>query len=350
MLEINNPYNFNCLFHNDRRPSASIYIHQSGHYLYKCHSASCGKCYNILNIVEKLGGFKSRQKAHKFIREIFNIEFEETEFQKEQKALLMDNVLFLTNGEYREQCPTSYKNTSWNIEYLIKLHELAMNNVKNENLTDEEGSVAFFASTAYLCKELQLSPNSLTKISNKNALLAYHKLLNKLDENEIPEKMNERRKAISANNGNKNIKNINVFSIPSYTTDKIEEIEQQGIKWKENKYTMKGISREMFFRSEGKEVANWLYPQYKKVTENGQVVDRTTSVTSDERTHNIIKVMFHYIENKGYVTEKDVVYGLSNLYRYITTEEQIKKSLKEILDLYGLQRVRANKELKNSSI
>jgi len=31
---------------------------------------------------------------------------------------------------------------------------------------------------------------------------------------------------------------------------------------------------------------------------------------------------------------------------YITTEVQIKKSLKEILDSYGLKRIRANKEIK----
>ena len=37
---------------------------------------------------------------------------------------------------------------------------------------------------------------------------------------------------------------------------------------------------------------------------------------------------------------------LRDKYLYITTEVQIKKSLKEICDSYGLKRIRVNKELK----
>lgn len=35
------------------------------------------------------------------------------------------------------------------------------------------------------------------------------------------------------------------------------------------------------------------------------------------------------------------------VHAYLTTKVQIKKSLKEILDLYDLKRIRANKEIKN---
>jgi len=40
------------------------------------------------------------------------------------------------------------------------------------------------------------------------------------------------------------------------------------------------------------------------------------------------------------------VIKLRDKYLYITTEVQIKKSLKEILDSYGLKRIRANKIIK----
>jgi len=346
LFEIKYPNNFKCIFHSDSKPSATIFTDRSGYYFYKCHSASCGKVYNILGIIEKLAGFKSRPKAHKFIREIFNIEFVESEFQKEQKEILTENIMFLTSGEFRQQCPTAYSNISRNLEYLVKLHKIAMDNIKNENLTDEEGSVAFFASASYLCKEFKVSLYSLNNILKKNVQMAYHGLINKLDENEIPEKMLKRSRAISVNNGNQNNKNINVYSIPSFVQDQIEEIEKQGIKWKENKYTMRGLSREMFYRAEGKNAANRLYPQYKNITVDGEIKDRTTSFLSDERTLNIVKAIFEIIESKKYVTEKDIVYFLSDKYKYITTEAQIKKSLKEILDSYGLERVRANKELK----
>lgn len=346
LLELRHSNSFKCLFHEDSKPSASIFIHKSGHFLYKCYSPNCGKVYNILGVIEKLAGFKSRPKAHKFIRDIFNIEFVESEFQREQKSILMENIMFLTSGDFREQCPTAYKNISRNLEYLVKLHKIAMDNVKNENLTDEEGLVAFFASASYLCKKFNISPNSMNKIFKKNVVMAYHKLMNKLDEHEIPAKMLTRSKAISADSDKKKTKNINVYSIPSYTQNRIEEIEERGIKWKNNRYSMKGLSRDMFFRTEGKKVADELYPQYKKVIADGEVKDRTTTAWSDDITNNIVKAIFEIIGKKNYATERDITYFLANKYRYITTEIQVKKSLKEILDTYDLQIIQTNKDLK----
>ena len=54
----------------------------------------------------------------------------------------------------------------------------------------------------------------------------------------------------------------------------------------------------------------------------------------------------HCIQRKGYCTEKEVVYILGNEYRYEVTETQIKRCLNEIMDCYGLKKVKANKVLK----
>jgi len=206
--------------------------------------------------------------------------------------------------------------------------------------------VVFFASASYLCKQYGMSTNSTNKIFQKNALLVYHGLLNKLDEDEVPEQMLRRSKAIGANSENKKHRMVNFYSLPSYTTAKLEEIEGQARKWKEYGYTMKGISREMFYRGEGKEVADKIYLQFKKVTVDGVIKDRTTSAYSDEKTQKIVVALHEILNKRGYVTEKDIIYCLGYKYAYHTTEEQIKRSLKEILDSYGLQRVRANKVLK----
>ena len=103
----------------------------------------------------------------------------------------------------------------------------------------------------------------------------------------------------------------------------------------------------MFYRSEGFDVAASLYPQYKKhKNEYGEIVNRTTTKASDERTLKISEVILNCIQNKGYCTEREVVYILGNKYRYVVTETQIKRSLKEIMDSYGLKKVKANKVLK----
>jgi len=90
-----------------------------------------------------------------------------------------------------------------------------------------------------------------------------------------------------------------------------------------------------------------IYPQYKKKkNEYGEIVDRTTTKASDERTLKISEIILQCIQRKGYCTEKEVVYILGNKYRYEVTETQIKRSLNEIMDLYGLKKVKANKVLK----
>ena len=102
----------------------------------------------------------------------------------------------------------------------------------------------------------------------------------------------------------------------------------------------------MFYRSEGFDVAASLYPQYKKKkNEYGEIVNRTTTQASDERTMKIADVILNSIKSKGYCTEKEVIYILGNQYRYDVTETQIKRCLNEIMDTYGLKKVKANKVL-----
>jgi hypothetical protein len=349
LLEIKYPNSFRCILHEDNNPSAGIFQNEEGTYLYHCFS--CGVSYNIINLIEVLGNFKSRPKAYKFMREIFNIEIQETEFQKEQKELLDENLRVLINGELEKNCPITYKNISRNIKYLSQLLLIAKDNVYNEKFTDSDDNIVFYASNTYICKLLNMSENSSTEISKKNALFAYHMLLNKLEDSEIPDEILKRSQAINAND-DKYRKHINCYSIPSYNTIAFKEIEAQGEKWKENNYSMTGISREMFYRGEGLEVANWLYPQHTHVydKEQEQTLDRTTTSKSNERTDEIVKIIFSILEIQPYVTEKYIIDELSASGDVPTTkkeaEKQLKKSLQEILLTYNLVRLRCNKDIK----
>lgn len=349
LLEIKYPNSFRCILHEDNNPSAGIFVNEEGTYIYHCFS--CGVSYNIINLIEVLGNFKSRPKAYKFLREIFNIEIVETEWQKEQKELLDENLRVLINGELEKNCPTTYKNISRNIKYLTQLLLVAKDNVYNETLTDNDDNVVFYVSNTYICKLLNMSENSSTEISKKNALFAYHKLLNKLEDSEIPEMILKRSQAINANS-DKYRKHINCYSIPSYNTLMFNEMEEQGQKWKENNYSMTGISREMFYRGEGLEVANWIYPQHTHVYDKKekQVVDRTTTNRSNLRTDEIVRIIFDVLNSQPYITEKYIVNELMSNGDIPTSkkeaEKQLKKSLQEILLSYSLKRVRCNKEVK----
>jgi hypothetical protein len=130
------------------------------------------------------------------------------------------------------------------------------------------------------------------------------------------------------------------------------DIEHRGQSWKENNYTMRGLSREMFYRAEGLEVANELYPQYKQVYDKKEkaTVDRTTNSRSDKRTNKIVEIIMWYLDEIGYCLEKDIICNLvldqDIRISKSEAEKQIKKSLKEILDNYDLDRIRANKKIK----
>jgi hypothetical protein len=350
LLEFKYPSSIKCIFHNDNNPSAGIFKTDDGHYIYNCFG--CGVKYNIINVIERLGKFKSRRKTLKFIQEVFNVEYIESEWQKEQKEVLQDNIDFILSGEFESLCPTTYKNIKNNIEFLLKLHNIAKNNVYHENLTDSEDNIAFFASNKFLCKEMGLSENSSKEISKKNVLLQYHGLINKLSDEEIPLEMLKRSQAININKQNKKEKRINVFSIPSYNTELFVDVENQGEQWKDNGYTMKGLSREMFYRTEGEEITNKLYPQYKEVYDNNEkaIVKRTTSDLSNLRTDKIVEYLFDVLNSQGYVTERYLIDELSSDGELNTTkseaEKQVKKSIKEIMDSYGLKKIKCNKSVK----
>ncbi|PNT94162.1 hypothetical protein [Clostridium thermosuccinogenes] len=349
LLEIDNPTSFRCILHDDHNPSAGIFKNEQGYWIYNCFA--CQASYNLLGVIEVLGKFKSRPKAYKFIRDIFNLEILETDWQKEQKEILLENLKVLNNGELDVKCPKAYKNIKLNIKYLEKLHYIALDNLLSEEYSDENGNVVFFASTRYIAQQLGISPTRANEISNKNVLFQYHRLINRLDCKDVPEKLFKRSQAININKGNH--KHITYFSIPSYNSLLYPVVEQQAKKWKENNYTMTGISREMFYRAEGKEVADWLYPQFKQVTDNnGNIVDRTTSKFSDAMTFDIVKIIYSLIKQKGYATEQEITSLLQSKYGKNRIEKQIKKSLKEILDSYEIDgcpiiKVRANKDIKN---
>jgi hypothetical protein len=230
-----------------------------------------------------------------------------------------------------------------------------MDNVTTEKMTDNEDNVLFFASTRFICNSMGIKEGNIKEISKKNTLFAYHNLLNKVDNSEVPEDLLKRSQAISINSPddkNKKYRHVNYYSIPSYNNMLFPEIEQQGQAWKENNYTIKGLSREMFFRKEGQEIADWLYPQYKQVFDKQQetIVDRTTTYRSDKRTNRIIEIIMWYLDQQNYCIEKEIIDNLvldeELRIKKSEAERQLKKSLPEILDAYGLQRIRANKQIK----
>jgi len=305
--------------------------------------------YNIVNIIERIGNFKTRHKTYEFIKSIFNLEIAETIFQIEHKEILIDNLKTLFQGEFDGLCTQANKNIGRIKIYLEQIILIALDNIYDERYCDNDGNIVFFASAKYIAKKLSMNPNNAKIISQRLAVLAYHNLIVKVDDSNVPEILLKKANHLSASNGTNN-KHVNFFSIPSYTTCYLQTVEEQARKWKDNSYTMKAVSREMFYRTEGLDVANWLYPQFKEVTIkiNGEskVTNRGTSKVSDEITNDITDTIFHLIKEHGYTSERQVIKLLEESYSRKITELQIKRCLPDILQSYDLIRKKATKQLK----
>lgn len=175
--------------------------------------------------------------------------------------------------------------------------------------------------------------------------MVYHDLIRIFDNDKIPKGLLIKAYEIQKTYGLAN--HVNFYAIPSWVIQQLKIIEDKENHWKKKGYRTDGISFDIFYRAEGFDVAASLYPQYKKKkNEYGDIVNRTTTRASDERTMKIAEVMLTCIQGKGYCTEREVVYILGKQYRYEVTEIQIKRCLNEITDLYGLKKVKSSKVLK----
>lgn len=356
ILNISYPKSFCCLFHDESKPSASIFKTNNGSYMYKCHSSSCGVDYNILHVIERLCKFNSRAKTHRFIKEIFNIEVMKNEWQQEQIENLRYNVEYMTI-ELQQQNPELYSRLRHHIDYYVKLNIIAEKFVSSEKFVDKEGNPVFFLDMKNILKECGYSEKQNKRIVNKNVFLAYHNLLNKLDDSEIPEILLKKTKfeTVKKNktNDDKHLR-VNYYSIPCCTVDNMIVCNDQSVKWRDYNYTIKGMSREMFYRKEGKEVADKLYPQHKKIKRksDSEIIDRTTSEKQDELQSIIANIVNDCMSTYGYFKDdfinqfniigKDGKTAMGKEAKLIL----LKKNIPDLLDIYDWKKVRANKELK----
>lgn len=346
LIDIDNPRSFCCVLHNDHNPSANIFTTQNGVQKYRCCSENL--TLNIKQLIELLGDFKSEYKAIQFIMNIYNLSIKESQWSIEQRENIDLMISNITLNKFKELCPQADKNIKYAKDTFLMMLSIARNNVYSEKFSNDDGEIVFFVTNKKLADYLGKgnSQKKIDKVSKYIKMLIYHDLIRILDDEQIPKEL--LFKAIKYSGTDKRQGNhVSFYAIPSWVIQQLSTIENNGVRWKEKGYRIAGVSFDMFYRSEGFDVAASIYPQYKKKkNEYGEIVDRSTTKASDERTLKISEIILQCIQRKGYCTEKEVVYILGNKYRYEVTETQIKRSLNEIMDLYGLKKVKANKALK----
>lgn len=345
LIDIEDPRSFCCVLHDDHNPSANIFTTQNGVQKYRCCSEDI--TLNIKQLVEMLGDFKSEYKAIQFIMEIYNLSIKESQWSIEQRENIDMMISNITLNKFKELCPQADKNIKYAKDTFLMMLSIARNNIYSEKFSNNDGEIVFFVSNKKLAEHLGKgnSQKKIDKVSKYIKMLIYHDLIRILDDEQIPKEL--LAKAINHQKANRQMNHTNFYAIPSWVIQQLKTIEGNGNRWKEKGYRIAGVSFDMFYRSEGFDVAASLYPQYKKKkNEYGKIVNRTTTLNSDKRTMEISRVILDCIQQKGYCTEKEVAHILGCHYKYVVTETQIKRSLNEIMDSYTLKKVKANKKLK----
>lgn len=323
-----------CIFpeHNDSNPSAHIFVSDDGTHLYKCFGCA-DKGYTIITLVSRLAKC-SRKKAIDFIKSVYNLELQKTEWQKEAIEEFECIKEYIFSDMFEVEYPTLYSRMKSQLLKLNALLDVAIKNVYDGN--DYNGKPVFFCSYKELEKVFgTTSPNSIGNTINLFALLS---ILNKLPEESIPEHMLKKAKHIAALKGYKKLPNH--YMVCDFGFYSLSDSEAKAIKLKQNNFSMRGMSREWILRTFGIEVANEIYPQYKFENEKG------VSKHSDNKTSEIVLVLFDLIDQQGYAKENQVIDILRDTYGKSKTEIQLKRSLQEILNSYDLKRIRANNQIK----
>ena len=310
--------------HEDNKPSAHIYTTDDGTQIYKCFG--CNQARTIISITEQLAHCR-RSEAINFIKKVYKIDYKPSEWVEQQRQLMIDSALYLDSEEFKETFPQ--------INRLIRTRKTDIQKIlmhMTKYVSDGlqlDGKPLFFSSIPNLMKVCER--NSKPKMSQSITLFALLNMLNKVELKCIPEDELNKAKHISAKYGFKKI--VNFYQIEEYGFTTLENSEKIAGTLIENNISLKGLSREYILRTFGIETADRVFPQYKYENRQG------TSAKSDYLTGEIASVVLNTIKEQGYIFERDV-----NLNRAIGT--QWKKSIQEILDSYGLKRVKLNKVLK----
>ncbi|WP_240416788.1 hypothetical protein [Paenibacillus periandrae] len=326
--------NVNCLFHHDTTPSASIYVNkENGHYLYKCHSNNCGVFGSIIQIVGRMTNF-DLYKTMRFLRNVYRIEYAESDWQKEQKGILDENMRFLLmHGDLKNYYPAIYERINHYLPQLYTFHGYAKDKVKTENFTSVDGEPIFFASNSHIAK---LFGKDGSTTNERLALFAYLGLIKKWSEADVPEFLMRQARHEAATKKRKYT--INFYSIPAYGEQIFSNATLKAKEFKEKGFTMKGFSRELLLRSLGEEETNRVYPRLE-----GQAL----SPFSEELSGKLEKLANILIAEKGWTYEKEIQHMLDDsAIKQSVIETQIKRVLPEMFEKYDLRKTRLNKHIK----
>lgn len=327
---------FRCLFHEDNKPSASVFQtdeDKGGVWLYKCFSEEL--VLNIKELVKRLAGFRNDTDTLEFLKKCLNVEMADNVWVAQKKEKIRQ-IIDQFDNDFETMCPVANKNIKWGKGIFNAILRFAYDTVEyvKEIKTSD---IIFYMSNTDITRYSEKRDRD--KVSQWIKVFAYHGMLKMLPDSEIPKDV--------LNNVTELTKKQNKKRVSFYQIEPLfyDVIEQRAKRWKENHYTLKGVSYEMFLRTEGKDVANTLYPQYVDVDCDIATVSKTTNQIANMKHDKLHDICIELISKQGYFTEKQLIESYGSK---VNCELQLKRSIQDICNVYGFKKVRLNKELKET--
>lgn len=331
---------FCCFFHDDNNPSAEIYQappEMGRKWLYHCHAENM--TLTIKTLVEKAGDFESELDSIDFIKKALNLKITDNKWTRRQNKiidLILDKLIRTDTLSFAALCPTADKNIRFGKDLYIKILIIAKSTIYPSKHKDT-GDVLFYMSLDQITAAAGRSSKDKTLRWIK--ALQYHGLMQAVPDNEIPPDLLNKARRQAENQ----YRHIGFYRIPSLVIKRLAYVESQGKQWKANGYTIKGVSYELFYRTEGPEVANALYPQRLKGTGAIATVGSKANAKAEARHDVIHAIAMDLLQEQGYFTESQI---LERCASQAWGSIQVKRSLTDIANTYGLVRTKAGKALK----
>ncbi len=315
---------FSCLFQEDKKPSAGIFQMDSDHFYYKCHSDNCGFQGTIFDVTKKIMKTENTGYALRFLRAVYQISYEESSWQEEQKRILEENIRIVTSESFCDAYPRLYQRVASYLKLLCVMHEIGSQNIYTERFTDSSGLPVFFVSIRELARRSQ---KDIRRTSTILDILVYMGFINKLSESEIPPFLLREARHHAAKRKQRYL--ISYYSIPQYDEVRLALIDRRVSEFKERGLTVKTFGWESLLRILGKEEANRVYPQKSN--------DEPTKF-SDELRNLVTVTVMRLIDSKGWTRRHGIVEAI-NWNRSDETkirETKILRYFPEIFDAYDL--------------
>lgn len=235
LLRVKNPSKFNCLFHNDKKPSAGIF-EVNGEYIYNCFSGCEHGKKDIFNIVAKLKGFEGSpseqyMKATRYLMTALNLKVRNEEWMQAQFTTIRENRLILTQNRINKD---TYPALSPRMRYITNLLRAMLDHAEAAVMSyptkDATGQALFFVSYNQL--SVMLEGKQVRTIRTQIAELTMLGLIRKVSDEEV-EKVAPKRFKLSLKYKLENnlAHTVQYYSIPLWNTDTLlraNEIKAQG--------------------------------------------------------------------------------------------------------------------------